>query len=262
MTFYSDSYAIYTKTKKAKARTSQTSEGKTVSKKKSVKVRKAAGSSKTKKSSVVKKSKKKTVGKRSRSHRKTIAVHTQKKEVINEDSLSVNPDDLPALEDDAEDLPEQTQPVNVSELLDQYVVSKQYDAPSDSVNMREKIIMEIIKFLDTPYKFGGNTNKGIDCSAFTNTIFSNSFSMALPRTAREQYQLGTEVDSKDNLKFGDLIFFNTRQRVKPGHVAIYIGDNMFAHSSSKSGVMVSSLDIEFYSKRFLGGRRIELSQIH
>ena len=116
--------------------------------------------------------------------------------------------------------------------------------------------MEVIKYLDTPYKFGGNSESGIDCSAFTKTVFSNTFSMELPRTAKEQYQVGDEIDSKNDLKFGDLVFFNTRKRVKPGHVGIYIGDNLFAHASKK-GVTVSSLEDNYYSRKFMGGRRIE-----
>ncbi|MDP4190640.1 MAG: C40 family peptidase [Bacteroidota bacterium] len=193
---------------------------------------------------------------------KTLSFLPSRKDIVKKDtSRYVSPDDLPALEDDPEDLPVETQTVNVSDLLEKYVVSNQYAAPSDSVNLKEKIIMEIIKYLDTPYKFGGNTSKGIDCSAFTKTIFANSFSLELPRTAREQFQLGEEINDKSELKFGDLIFFNTRKRVRPGHVGIYIGDNMFAHSSSSQGVMVSSLETDFYSRKFMGGRRMNFNLV-
>jgi len=127
---------------------------------------------------------------------------------------------------------------------------------SDSVNSQELVIMEIIKYLDTPYRYGGNNESGIDCSAFTRTIFHNIFSLQLPRTARDQYTLGEEV-GKQELKFGDLVFFNTRRRVIPGHVGIYIGDNLFAHASRKRGVTVSSLEEDYYSRKFMGGRRLE-----
>ena len=127
------------------------------------------------------------------------------------------------------------------------------DITADNSSMKEKLLMEIIKYLNTPYKYGGNTTNGIDCSAFTQTVFHNVLSLDLNRSAREQYRQGTEIDNRDDLKFGDLVFFNTRRRVRPGHVGIYIGDNLFAHASSRNGVIVSSLDQDYYSTRFMGG---------
>ncbi len=131
------------------------------------------------------------------------------------------------------------------------------DIDADNSTMKEKMLMEIIKYLNTPYKYGGNSANGIDCSAFTQTVFHNVLSLDLDRSARDQYRQGTEIDNRENLKFGDLVFFNTRRRVRPGHVGIYIGDNLFAHASSRNGVIVSSLDQDYYTKRFMGGRRIE-----
>ncbi len=131
------------------------------------------------------------------------------------------------------------------------------DINADNSSMKEKLLMEIIKYLNTPYKYGGNTANGIDCSAFTQTVFRNVLSLDLNRSAREQYRQGIEITNRDNLKFGDLVFFNTRRRVRPGHVGIYIGDNLFAHASSRNGVIVSSLDQDYYSRRFMGGRRVE-----
>jgi len=120
---------------------------------------------------------------------------------------------------------------------------------------REKILLEIIKFLDTPYQYGGNSEDGMDCSAFTGLVYKNSLAIDLPRSSREQYQVGESVD-QDELKFGDLVFFNTTRRSKPGHVGIFIGENQFVHASRKLGVTVSSLDDIYYKKRFMGARRI------
>ena len=114
---------------------------------------------------------------------------------------------------------------------------------------REKILFEVIKYLETPYKYGGNTDKGIDCSAFTKQVYEKSVSVELPRTAREQFNTGEKV-SKDELKFGDLVFFNTRKTNNPGHVGIYLGDNQFVHASKTYGVTVSSLDANYYKKRY------------
>ncbi len=115
--------------------------------------------------------------------------------------------------------------------------------------------MEIIKYLDTPYKYGGSSLNGIDCSAFTQSVYQDALNVNLNRTARDQFTQG-KVVSREELEFGDLVFFNTRRRVRPGHVGIYIGDGLFAHASTKGGVMISSLDEDYYSKRFMGARRI------
>lgn len=121
---------------------------------------------------------------------------------------------------------------------------------------REKVLFEVIKFIDTPYKYGGSTNNGIDCSAFTKEIFETSLSVELPRTAREQYKTGEKINSKDELQFGDLVFFNTTKRSFPGHVGIYLGEGKFVHASRSLGVTVSHLDNPYYKSRYVGARRI------
>ena len=158
---------------------------------------------------------------------------------------------------DTDDLPASSNKVDVSSLLKKYGNTSKNDLSPDQVNSREKMLMEIIKYLDTPYKYGGNTKDGIDCSAFTKAVYEKSLSVELERSAREQYHEGEAVSNEDDLQFGDLVFFNTRRKVRPGHVGIYLGDHLFAHASSKNGVIVSSLDEAYYSKRFMGGRRIE-----
>ena len=153
---------------------------------------------------------------------------------------------------DGEDLPVEKS-IDISPL-----VNKNNSIESSEFStVKEKMLMEIIKYLNTPYKFGGNSKSGIDCSAFTQKVYSDCVSVSLLRTAQDQYNEGNPVNEADELKFGDLVFFDTRRNVKPGHVGIYLGDNLFAHASSKQGVTVSSLNNEYYLKRFMGGRRIE-----
>ena len=154
---------------------------------------------------------------------------------------------------DGEDLPVEKKSIDISPL-----VNKNNSIESSEFStVKEKMLMEIIKYLNTPYKFGGNSKSGIDCSAFTQKVYSDCVSVSLLRTAQDQYNEGNPVNEADELKFGDLVFFDTRRNVKPGHVGIYLGDNLFAHASSKQGVTVSSLNNEYYLKRFMGGRRIE-----
>ncbi len=166
-------------------------------------------------------------------------------------------------DDDADPdvLPSNEPRVDISSVLKKISPTKNSgDLSSDNGTPKERMLMEIIKYINTPYKYGGSSAEGIDCSAFTQAVFSKSLSIKLDRTARGQYQEGQDVNDVDELQFGDLVFFNTRRRVKPGHVGIYIGDHLFAHAS-KTGVTVSSLDMDYYAKRYMGGRRIEPDQL-
>ncbi len=166
-----------------------------------------------------------------------------------------------SLSEDEDEMPED-QGIDIASVMNQLKSdNSETDIEADNSTMKEKLLMEIIKYLNTPYKYGGNSTNGIDCSAFTQTVYHNVLSLDLDRSAKEQFKQGTEIEKHEDLKFGDLVFFNTRRRVKPGHVGIYIGDNLFAHASSKNGVIVSSMDQDYYAKRFMGGRRVEQQDI-
>lgn len=166
--------------------------------------------------------------------------------------------DESASDSDPDDIPANQKKFDISSIIKKYSTKgNNKNLTPEQISAREKILMEIIKYIDTPYKYGGNTKDGIDCSAFTQSVYDKTLAIELQRSARDQFQEGDVVGDKEDLQFGDLVFFNTRRGVKPGHVGIYIGDHLFAHASSKNGVTVSSLDEEYYSKRFMGGRRVE-----
>ena len=178
---------------------------------------------------------------------------------LEDDSLAI---DLNLDLSDPSDLPEDEPDIELADVIGRYGENKNSDVLSnDNSTTKEKVLMEIIKYLNTPYKYGGNSKDGIDCSAFTQTIYKNTLSLNLERSARLQYKQGIEVSDTEDLKFGDLVFFNTRRRVRPGHVGIYIGADLFAHASTKKGVTISSLDHSYYQKRFMGGRRMEMEEI-
>jgi cell wall-associated NlpC family hydrolase len=159
---------------------------------------------------------------------------------------------------DTDELPAEEPDIDVSSLLATNQNNVNIDVPGfDYTTLREKMLMQVIKYLNTPYKYGGNTKDGMDCSAFTQIIYKDIFNLSLERSARLQYAQGSEVSKGDELKVGDLVFFNTRKRVKPGHVGIYIGDNLFAHASTKKGVTITALDYDYYSRTFMGARRFE-----
>jgi len=151
-----------------------------------------------------------------------------------------------------DEVPVELNPVDKSKFIAHFEKLKDLNV---TLTPREKILFEVIKYLETPYKYGGSSEDGTDCSGFTKQVFKNSVSLDLPRSAREQYGIGDKID-KEELKFGDLVFFNTRRRSNPGHVGIYIGDNQFVHASRQLGVTISSLDETYYKKRYTGARRI------
>lgn len=119
---------------------------------------------------------------------------------------------------------------------------------------RDVVMTKIIELINTPYLWGGTTTNGIDCSAFVQTIFRRALGIELPRTSIMQSTVGEEVN-RENLQFGDLVFFNTIGR-RISHVGIYIGESYFAHSSSSGGVKVSSLNEDYYNSRLVTARRV------
>ncbi len=168
-------------------------------------------------------------------------------------------DEYQEWDDEPEDITSADDSTIISNLLKKFTITNNNVSNLDPTKEtpEEKVIMEVIRYISTPYRYGGTTMKGIDCSAFTQNVFSNVFSFSLPRSAREQYEVGEVIGEREELKFGDLVFFNTTRRSKPGHVGIYLGDNFFAHASRKKGVTVSSLDESYYDKRYMGARRLE-----
>ncbi len=106
----------------------------------------------------------------------------------------------------------------------------------------------------TRYRMGGATKDGIDCSALTSSLLLAVYGFVVPRTARQQYK-ATEHIKRDNLKEGDLVFFNTHGGVS--HVGLYLDNDYFVHSSASQGVTISNLNDNYYSKRFICGGRVQ-----
>ena len=146
-------------------------------------------------------------------------------------------------------------------------------APSlDRQRMAMKNTMS--SYMRTPYRYGGSTKSGIDCSAFTQKVYSSA-GISLPRTAPAQFSAGKEV--KDNKYiFGDLLFFDTSVKngncccfffpfsllfghtkpAKATHVGIYTSGGKFIHASTSRGVTTDSINSTYWKKRFLGARRL------
>jgi peptidoglycan endopeptidase LytE len=118
-----------------------------------------------------------------------------------------------------------------------------------------KLLVKVaMGFLGAPYRLGGSSVTGVDCSGFVKKIYK-FFDIDLPRTAFEQSHVGMRVPRQE-LAEGDLLFFNTRKAV--GHVGIYIGNNEFVHASSrKKGVRVDNLNTPYYDRRFIRAVRLK-----
>lgn len=117
-----------------------------------------------------------------------------------------------------------------------------------------KLYKFIYEWIGTPYRFGGNTKTGIDCSAFTKAIYDKVFNTNILRNSRDIFSTVNPL-SKDELKEGDLVFFKIKSR-SISHVGVYLGENRFAHASSSRGVVISNLNEPYYSRYFYKGGRI------
>lgn len=119
----------------------------------------------------------------------------------------------------------------------------------------EKILKAAFSQLGTDYRRGGKSpRQGFDCSGFTTWVF-NRHGIDLPRSSREQFQVGQKV-SKKQLRKGDLVFFKIRKS-SISHVGIYLENGKFIHSARPGrDVEISSLDEAYWSKRYAGGRRV------
>jgi peptidoglycan endopeptidase LytE len=126
----------------------------------------------------------------------------------------------------------------------------------NSPDERRLFVRVAMGFLGAPYRLGGSSVRGLDCSAFVKKIYS-FFNVGLPRTAREQSRVGKRI-ARNDLEAGDLVFFNTR-RSSIGHVGIYIGNNEFVHAASgkAKAVKVDTLNKPYYDKHFVKAVRLK-----
>lgn len=126
-------------------------------------------------------------------------------------------------------------------------------------NTIDQILNEASTYIGTPYRFGGMTRKGIDCSAFVLSVFGSTTGISLPRVAAAQAQEGERIE-KHNLEKGDLLFFQTRGS-RISHVGIVQditpeGEIKFIHASTSKGVTISSLNEKYWGARYRFAKRI------
>lgn len=118
---------------------------------------------------------------------------------------------------------------------------------SDSITVIAGLNDQLQSRRGTPYRYGGMSRRGVDCSGFVVVTMRDKFDLQLPRDTREQSKIGTRID-KDELLPGDLVFFKTGSGESGLHVGIYDTNNEFIHASTSRGVMRSSLDNVYWRK--------------
>lgn len=182
--------------------------------------------------------------------------------------LSLDEQNLPAQYEEGENIAELEKEDDVTPDLEAFrtlwltmVNDREKEDATPNGLPKQKLADVVMDWLGTRYLFGGTSRSGIDCSAFTRMLFSSAFNIQLPRTSVSQATIGKSVSRRSDLKFGDLIFFHTMAHKGISHVGMYLGDNLFAHSSSRYGVTISSLESTYYSKRLVAARRLEAEEV-
>jgi lipoprotein Spr len=129
-----------------------------------------------------------------------------------------------------------------------------------SATTNTKLYQFVYEWIGTPYRLGGKTKKGIDCSHFAYEVYDKVFNTTLGYNSRNIY---TQVDpvKKSDLKAGDLVFFKIRSR-NITHVGVYLGDDKFAHASSSRGVMISSLNEAYWKRYYFDGGRMLSAEMY
>jgi len=121
----------------------------------------------------------------------------------------------------------------------------------------QALVATALSFRGTPYRNGGSDPTGFDCSGFTQWVFAQH-GIALPREVEQQFKIGEKI-KQDDLKPGDLVFFQTESR-GASHVGIFVADDQFVHAPSSRGVVrVEYITSAYWDRRFVGARRVSVS---
>lgn len=123
-------------------------------------------------------------------------------------------------------------------------------------NENKNLILFIDKWIGTPYKYGGNTLSGTDCSGLISTLYMDVYKKKIGRTAKSIYDETSPIN-KDNLKDGDFVFFKTEKSKEINHVGVYISNDKFIHATIKKGVMIDDLNQEYYKKCYFSSGRLK-----
>ena len=136
------------------------------------------------------------------------------------------------------------------------IVMSTNEEKAEAASYHSKAISAAESTLGTKYKWGGTSpSTGFDCSGLVKYSFGKQ-GKSLPRTAAAMYKEGKKVSEVSSLQKGDLLFFAPSKASKPTHVAIYVGDDKFIHSSSSKGVSYAKTSNSYWQPRYIGAKRI------
>ncbi len=124
-----------------------------------------------------------------------------------------------------------------------------------SGNENPELIKEVASWLGTPYRHGGSTKAGTDCSGMVRQIFLVVFKISLPRSSAAIADFSSRI-RRTQLRVGDLVFFETASKRRINHVGIYLGSNKFIHSSTSRGVIVTDLDETYWIGTYARAGRV------
>jgi peptidoglycan endopeptidase LytE len=120
---------------------------------------------------------------------------------------------------------------------------------------RQEVVQYARTFLGTPYRNGGTTRDGMDCSGLVMNVYSH-FQVSLPRTSLGQSRVGDQV-GRSSIEPGDLVFFKTSRANPVSHVGIYIGKGRFIHASTSARrVRIDEMASDYFRHRFVTARRV------
>ncbi len=131
------------------------------------------------------------------------------------------------------------------------------DSPLSSFGLTEEEFESQAKeYLGIPYRKGGTSPKGMDCSGFARKLYARLFGIELPHNSIQQYKFSSlqKIDDEE-LQPGDLIFFANKKKKRINHVGVYLSDGQFIHASASKGIMVSNLDDSYWKTRFVSSKR-------
>jgi lipoprotein Spr len=123
------------------------------------------------------------------------------------------------------------------------------------VDADSQLVWFIKEWIGVNYCYGGKSKSGVDCSGFANLLYEQVYGIKLLRVSTEIYRSSSKVKRKD-LAQGDLVFFKTNGKSRVNHVGVYLWDGYFVHSSTKYGVIISTLNEGYYQKTFVSGGRV------
>jgi cell wall-associated NlpC family hydrolase len=133
-------------------------------------------------------------------------------------------------------------------------VPASFATPAVATDWGDRLVSRAMKYLGTPYRYGGTTPNGFDCSGFVYYLYGAVFNQRIPRMPHDMAREGTPV-ARSDLRRGDLVFFGHRGTFT--HIGIYAGNGEFVHATHRgSPVMVTPLDSDYYRQRYMTAVRL------